>query len=242
MTTRALNRIIDTARIHCPGAGEGMMRLEIFNVLKQFFSRTNLWLFEMIVGIQRNSNDYMLDSGQDAAITRLMSINRPRTQPPLPPVYLPTDPPQYLELWTVEGQYGTNEAINPLYSVPRDAILLNAGTKCPIMRIRWNPQADELWIVTLTMNVSDPTDDEGMPNVPDWIVDKYGECITDGVISKLMLQPGKPYSSQAGAAFHGRRHFQSIGQARQDARHMNTYGSQRWAFPQNFNYRRPRIP
>jgi hypothetical protein len=242
MTTSALNRVIDTARIHCPGAGEGMMRLEIFNVLKEFFSRTSMWTFEMIVTVIRHSNDYMIETGQNVAVVRLMSINRPRTEPPLPPRYLPTDPPQYLELWTVEGQWGTNEAINPLYSVPRDAVLLNAGTKCPIMRIRWNPQADELWVVTFALNVTDPTDSEGLPNVPDWIIDKYNNQISDGVISRLMLQPGKPYSSQQGAAFHGRRFFQGMGQARQDARNMFTYGSQRWSFPQTWNYRRPRIP
>lgn len=242
MASVSLNRIIDNARIHCPGALEGMIRLEIFNILKEFFARNNIWLFEMVVDINRGANDYVINTGQNVVVTRLMSLNRPRTRPPVPPRYLPTDPPQYLELWTVEGQYGTNEAINPLYSVPRDAILLNAGTKCPIMRIRWNPQADELWIATVSLNVADPTDSEGLPCVPDWIAEKYNGYLADGVISRLMLQPGKPYSSQAGAAFHGRKFNLGLGLARQESRNMFTYGSQRWAFPQTWNYRRPRVP
>ena len=242
MDSLAYTRIIDSARTHCPGALEGTMRRELFDVLREFFDRSNSWLFELIVPISTNANDYQIDPCQPVIVVRLVSLSRPSIPPPLPPVYLPMDPPQFLQLWNVYGQWGTQEAINPLFNVPRDAVLLNAGVQAPIMRIRWNPHVNELWIATLALNLADPTDYEGLPNIPDWILTKYYEKIAHGLASRLMLEPGKPYSSQAGAAYHGRKFNDGIGLARTEARHMYTYSGQRWAFPQGWNYRRPRVP
>ena len=240
MATATQIRIIDATRITCAGALDGMINMCLFDAIKEFFARSNSWLFETVVGIVPESNDYMLDTCQNVVVNRLMNVAQPRTAPPLPPRYLPMDPPQFLAIWT-EGE-GKDETINPLFSVPRDAVLLNAGTKCPIMRIRWNPQAPMFWVVTLALNVADPVDKEGLPIVPDWILDKYYDYIKSGVISRLQQQPGKAYSSQQGASFHGRKFNEGIGLARTEVRAMFTYGGQRWAFPQGWNYRRPYVP
>jgi hypothetical protein len=242
MTSASVIRLIDTVKTACPAALDGGIRRELFDVLREFFDRSDCWLFELVVQIEPNANDYRINTCQNVIVSKLVTLSRPRTPPPMPAAYLPMDPPQYLQLWSIDGQYGTSENINPIYNVPRDAVLLDAGIKCPIMRIRWNPRATELWIATLSLNLTDPTDSEGLPaGVPSWIIDKYFRQISSGVISRLMLQPGKPYSSQAGAAFHGRKFNDGIGLARTEARHMYTYSGQRWAFPQGWNYRRPRV-
>jgi hypothetical protein len=242
MATNTQNRIIDNARITCPGSLDGMINMTLFDVQKEFFARSNCWLFQAIVPIIATSNDYIIETGQPVVVNRLIQVERPRTPPPLPPKYLPMDPPQYLALWDANGEYGTNESINPDFAVPRSAVLLNAGIRSPIMRIRWNPMANEYWIVTVALNISDPTDSEGLPKVPDWILDKYYDYLCSGVKSRLMLQPGKGYSSTQGAAFHGRKFNEGVGLARTEVRNMFTYGGQRWAFPQGYNYRRPRVP
>ena len=46
---------------------------------------------------------------------------------------LPMCPPQYLSTYGVDGNY---QAQDPLLRVQRVGVLLNAGAKCPILRIR----------------------------------------------------------------------------------------------------------
>ena len=200
---------------------------ELYNVFKDFFNRTNAWLMELPVYIQPATNDYVIDTCQNAIVARLMGIGRPDDATAYMN-YIAQCPPQYLQTYSMGG----TEAMNPLLRSSRDAVLLSAGTKCPVLRIRSNPQANEVWIAMLALNVTDPMDKDGLPDaVPEWLIEKYYLTICDGLISKLMLQAGKPYSSPQGAEFHGKKFNQGVSTARDEVRKMFVYGAQRFQFP-----------
>lgn len=227
MTTTPIARIIDTARTNCSGVLDGVARMELFNVFKDFFNRTSAWLMELPVFVQPTTNDYMIDTCQNAVVTRLMSLSRPDDVSAYMN-YIAQCPPQYLQTYSISGQ----EAMNPLFRSQRDGVLLSVGTKCPVLRIRWNPQANETWIAMLALNITDPMDKDGLPDaVPDWLIEKYYLILCDGLVSRLMLQAGKPYSSPQGAEFHGKKFNQGIGTARDEVRQMFVYGAQRWQYP-----------
>jgi hypothetical protein len=228
MATNSLVRLSDAARMQCVGALDGVIRFELFNVVKDFFARSNAWLMELPVFIVPQTNDYGIDTCQNAVVNRLMLLSRPDNPGSFVSAYVPGCPPQYLQ----SNPSGGIESMNPLMRSPRDGVLLNAGTKCPVLRIRWNPQVTETWVAMLALNVTDPTDGDGLPNgPPDWLLEKYNLTLTDGLISRLMLQAGKPYASPPGAEFHGKRYNQGVGTARNEVRDMFTFGGQRWAFP-----------
>ena len=252
-------RLNDMVRLAAPGALDGMIRLEMFNALREFFQRSDAWLFELPVYVVQWTNDYQLETGLNAVVNRLVALERPRTPPPpfmWEPMYVPMSPPQYLAVTARDQsaedmpiQYpstynvsSATEAQNPLFRVRRSGILLNAGVKCPVMRIGMNPSANETWIATLSMNVSDPVDSDGFTCPPDWLMSKYLDYFNSGVLCRLMLQPGKPYSSMPGAQYHGRKFNEGVGIARTEVRRMLTYGAQRWNFPQGWNSARPRLP
>ena len=239
MTTTNMARLNDLVRIQAPGALDGIIRLEIFEVLKEFFQRTNIWLLELPVYIVPATNDYQLNTGQNVVVNRLMGLDRPRSPPPpngsWPPSYVPTCPPQYLSVTQSEDQPYT-EAQNPLFRARRAGALLTTG-KCPILRIMQNPNENELWIVTLALTVCDPTDPDGFVTPPDWIMEKYLSHMASGVLMKLYLQPGKPYSSTPGAQYHGRKFNEGVGLARTEVRNMFAYGAARWNFPSGWNSR-----
>jgi hypothetical protein len=245
MTTTNLARMQDIVRMNCGGALDGIIRAESFNVLKEFFQRTNAWLLEITVFIVPTTNDYQIETGQNVIVNRLMSLERPRSPPTpdgeFPPDYLPMCPPQYLPVTQSENQ-PYSEAQNPLFRTRRSGVLLNAGTKCPLLRISQNPAANETWIATLALNICDPLDMDGFASPPDWIMEKYLDYLASGVCKRLMLQAGKPYSSQPGASYHGRKYNEGVGLARTEARNMFTYGAQRWSFPGGWNAPRPRLP
>lgn len=234
MITINMVRLNDAVRMTCGGALDGVIRMEMFNVLKEFFQRTDAWLLEVPIYIQPHTNDYQVGTGQNVAVNRLMGLDRYNS--PLPvdglPTYLPMCPPQYLSTHGVDGNY---QAQDPLLRVQRVGVLLNAGAKCPILRIRDNPSEDEIWVATLALTPCDPVDSEGFVSPPDWVLEKYLNAVASGVNARLMLQPGKPYSSLPGAQYHGRKFNEGIGLCRTEVRHMFTYGSQRWNFPGGWN-------
>jgi hypothetical protein len=236
MTTTNMARLNDMVRMTCGGALDGVIRMEMFNTLKDWFQRTDSWLLEIPIYIQPNTNDYQIGTGQNVAVNRLMGLDRPASPPPsgvpLVPPYLPMCPPQYL---TTLGASADSQVQDPLMRTQRVGVLLNAGAKCPILRIQDNPTANEIWIATLGLNVCDPVDSAGFTQPPDWVMEKYLNYLANGVNMRLMLQPGKPYSSMPGAQFHGRMFNQGIGLCRTEVRRMFTYGSQRWQFPGGWN-------
>jgi hypothetical protein len=238
MSSTNLVRLQDMARIAAPGALDGMIRMETFNVLKEFFQRTDAWLFEMPVYIVPQINDYQLNPCAGAVINRLMGLGR-SDNPNAIFSYAPMCPPQF---FTASENGALYEAQNPLFRSPRNGVLLNAGARNPILRIVENPSANEIWVAMVALTPCDPTDQDGFTDPPDWVMEKYLRGIVSGVVCALMLQPGKPYSSLKGAEYHGRKFNEAIGLCKTEVRHMFTFGGQRWNFPQGWNTPRPRLP
>lgn len=242
MTTTNFARLQDRARIAAPGALDGVIRMETYDALKEFFGRTDAWLFELPVYISPTTNDYQVETCQQAIVQRLMALERPLAPPSgtQTPSYLSMCPPQYMPV--VQNDVQPVESQNPLYRTRRVGVLLNAGSRCPYLRIDLNPNVNEMWVATLSLNICDPMDADGFAEPPDWVMEKWSGYIASGVISRLMLQPGKPYSSLPGAQYHGRKFNDGVGLARTEVRRMFTYGSQRWRFPSGWNTPRPRLP
>lgn len=237
MTSTPIARIVDTARITCAGALDGIIRLETFNTFKEFFNRTNAWLFQLPVYIVPTANDYVIDTTQNAIVSRLMYLGRPDNQPFTAPIYAPGCPPQFI----LASSTGSVESFRPDLMTSQWGILLNAGLRQPVLRIYTNPQVNETWLATLALNVTDPTDPDGLPDgPPDWVVEKYYDILSHGVISKLMVQAGKPYSSPQGAEYHGRKFNQGVGTARSEVRNMFLFDGQSWQYPRGWMSRAAR--
>jgi hypothetical protein len=228
----SLVRLLDMVRMDCPGVSNGTLRMTLFNILREFFRRSNIWLFELPVYISNTTNDYVLNTCQNANVIRLMGLDKPQYFPMEPIEYIPSCPPQFIKYPTVIPNFSTQ---NPYPRAPREGALLNAGTKCPILRIFWNPGSDDVWIALLSLSIADPVDGTGLPSgMPDWIIEKYFDYIANGVSGKLMLSPNKPYSSPKLAEYNMRKFHEGVGLARTENRHLFTYSNQRWVFPQNF--------
>jgi hypothetical protein len=60
--------------------------------------------------------------------------------------------------------------------------------------------------VLVALTVVDPVDaNDALPDFPDWFFIHYKQEITDGVLSRMMSQPAKPYFSREGFMYHGRK-------------------------------------
>ena len=108
--------------------------------------------------------------------------------------------------------YGTME-------VPGELVLVN------------EPNLDTEYTVTVALTVKDPTDSDGYPRFPAWIMDKYMSDLVDGVLGKMMTQIAKPWSNERMSIYHLRRFQAAKAKARSEADRKNVYRAQAWRFP-----------
>lgn len=100
------------------------------------------------------------------------------------------------------------------------------------------PSKVETYLATVSLTVNDPTDNDGYPEFPEWILARYMNQILDGVLGRMMSQIAKPYSQPALASFHMKRFYQCVARATSATMHGNVYRGQRWSFPKTFASRR----
>ena len=208
MASTSIKRIIDQARLQLPGVLDGTLRLELFNVLKEFCERTNLWQEDIEVPVQPRVPEYTLPSLEGAQIVRLM--------------------------W-LEGQRSRPNASSPDQRGPRrNGFILRPGSMDTVLVIPHPPSMDEAWHAHITLTVADPTNDEGIPAVPDWIAERYHDYLASGLLSRVSAHGNKPYSNAKLATLHAARFSTGVTNGISDARRMNVFDGQRWAFPQSW--------
>lgn len=96
------------------------------------------------------------------------------------------------------------------------------------------PSAAATWVAVVSKVVVDPPDVDGNPVIAAWIFQKYYDALFDGMLSRMMAQPAKPYTDQKMAAYRAQKFTQAISMTRVEVLHANLYNAQRWAYPQAF--------
>jgi hypothetical protein len=67
-------RLYNNARVHLPGALDSMLQLEFFNVLNDFFQKSNVWKTDIPVPVVVGTSTYTLAPVTSASINRLMAF------------------------------------------------------------------------------------------------------------------------------------------------------------------------
>lgn len=207
-TTVSTARIFDTVRMSAPGALDGPLRLEFFNVLKEFLSRTDAWRDEVELYITPGVPDYPIEATVPSQVLRLIFLEGVRPAPTL-------EAPRQL-------------------GPQRLGYLRLDVSRIMILHIPVVPSNPEVWHANLSLGLSDPVTSDGLPHIPEDIVDRYQDAIVSGLLSRVLMHPNKPYSNKDLATFHGRKYNQGITRARTEVRNGFIADGQHWRFPQNF--------
>lgn len=109
-----------------------------------------------------------------------------------------------------------------------------------VVQLYSEPSEAATYTASVALTVGEPTDREGYPEFPDWVLIKYGDDIVDGVLGRMMSQIAKSYSQPQMAMYHMRRFIQAVSKAKVEAQHANAYRGQNWSFPQSFTRRKAR--
>jgi hypothetical protein len=106
-----------------------------------------------------------------------------------------------------------------------------------IITISYSPSTATTWNVVVAKTPLDPVNSEGYPDLLPadyWIVDKYRDALTYGTLGMLQNSPAKTYTNPKLAAYNRQQYISERSKARGDVQKANTFGGQRWMFPQNF--------
>lgn len=197
MASPEVNRLMDNARVHLPGALDNAIQRELFSTLDEFFKGSGCWWEDISLTTQAGVQAYDIASTA-GTIVRLIQIGDVN----LIPVPGKMDIPGYLEL-------------------------------------RNDPGIQDLTL-RVGLSVVDPVTRDGYPLFPQWVLQKYGMELTEGIIGRMMLQKSKPYSDPALGQIHLRRFRAGISRAKVDKAHGNLLSGQAWRYPQTFASRKRR--
>lgn len=192
--TGTMERLLDNLLFRLPGARDNVTKIELFNVLDDFFSESNVWQESQDIEITAGTTTYYFYPFTPSAILRLISCKDPN-------------------------------------GFPVAAYMDEPGT----LILRDTPSSSTTYTLTYALTVSDPTERDGDPVAPEWILGQYQNVILDGVMARMMSQLGKPYTNMDLAAVHAKRFASGTGMARSEFNRRNLFAAQRWRFPSGFS-------
>lgn len=197
MASPEVNRLMDNARVHLPGALDNAMQRELFNVLDEFFKGSGVWLEDIV--LTTTAGDQVYDIVSTAGtIIRISQIGDANLIP-----------------------------INGKMEIPG------------VLELQNDPGVQTL-TVRVVLSCIDPVTRDGYPIFPQWVLQKYGRELTDGLVGLMMMQKAKPYSDPTLGPMRLRRFRAGISRAKVDLAHGNLRGGQAWRYPQGFASRKRR--
>jgi hypothetical protein len=83
----------------------------------------------------------------------------------------------------------------------------------------------------VALTVAKKLNDGNYPVFPQWVADRYGDVLADGIVGRMMAMPAKPYSSPNHALYYSKRFRNGAQLARVEINRQNLVGGQNWQFP-----------
>jgi hypothetical protein len=110
--------------------------------------------------------------------------------------------------------------------------------KPDVITVPYAPSSAVLWKAIVALLNDDPLNSEGYPDVPSdqfWWLNQYRDAFVSGCLARLFLMPAKTYSNPKLAAYYQQLFTSERSKARGDVIKANTFGGQRWQFPQGWS-------
>ncbi len=132
-----------------------------------------------------------------------------------------------------QGQVIRLAGVVDSHGTPQPAMMPNFG-QVVLSRI---PSVTDTFTAAAVLNVTQPTNKDDMPIIPDWALSIYGTGISAGLLGRMMLQTNKSYSDPKLGMFNLKVFNDTIIRARVATMRNNTFGTQDWYYPQAFRTR-----
>src|SRR4029077_15659916 len=205
-----MDRVMQTLRVHVPGATDQLLQLELFNVIDEFFRRTSAWHYEDSIELEEGKSEYAFAIPADSTVVRLLAISHNNEPVPstvqtgivqsslgrlVPELTFPDGDASFAP--TVSDINQSNQFTYAIYS---PEYIQTTGTITPEMI-----QYPLLAVLALSLSRSCIEADCGEWSLPDWMYDTFFQDWLDGSLGRLYGMPSKPWSAPTSAAIHARK-------------------------------------
>lgn len=242
MTACAPNdRLLQTLRVHVPGATDPMIELELFNVMDEFFRRTSAWRFE--VGIElTEASEYSIPVPADSIPVRTIgvvhngipvaptstggtsSITQSSVGTLSPEATFPDGDATFLPaLIDLSGSHVFT------YAIYRPEYISFTGQITEEMRA-----FPVQLMLALSLGRGCLECDCGEWQVQEWMWDMFFNDWLDGSLARLYGMPAKPWTSNTHAVYHGKRFRNQMAYRMQESNRGFVYNLPAWRFPRTW--------
>lgn len=198
-------QLMNQARVTLVGSSDAGLKGAFYDVCSEFLNDSSAWTQDVSFLAITTRTEYMLNV-PEGQIIRLAGVATPQTP---------------------QGQAQNANTVPG--GIPVPALMPDVGTVVIPAQ-----NADTRLVATFVCNVGLPSDRKGVPIAPDWLLPIWHVGLLDGLLGKMMLQPGKSYSNERTATYHLKRFRDAIARARVSKLRASTNGTQAWRFPQTF--------
>lgn len=103
----------------------------------------------------------------------------------------------------------------------------------PILHLVY-PQSNAATVQVRVIKSVDIPQPNCAPAVPYWVCDRYMPYLMAGLLSKMQIQPDRPYTDVKTAQVNHYKFREGVMQARVNALRQNTFGRNTWVYPSQF--------
>jgi len=232
-------RLIQTITVECPGAPTELIKLQLFNVMDEFFRRTSAWRYYEDIDLEVGLSEYPFALPSDTTIIRVMAVVHNG---------LPLRGAPVQGAGITQSSLGT---LTPEMTFPDgDATFLPAQTDLDVPSgifsyaiyrpnyIQTTVAPDEEAVkyplnvcLALTLARSCLECDCGDWALEEWMHDMFFQDWLDGALGRLQGMVSKPWTNTVMAAYHGKRFRNAMAFRKQEALRGFSYNTPAWQFP-----------
>lgn len=232
------DRLMQSLRVHVPGATDPMIELELFNVVDEFLRRTSAWRYENEIELQRDTWEYDLNLPVNSVVVRSLGVTH--NDLPVPSAQQMAGITQSSlgrlnpELILSDGDASFLPAASDIdesssiftYAIYQPDYIQTTGLVTEEM------QKYPLKL-TLALSVSQGCleCDCGDWALPEWMWDMFFIDWFNGTLGSLYAMPAKPWANPTQAVYHGKRFRNQMALRKQEALRGFTWGTGGWKFP-----------
>jgi hypothetical protein len=234
-TCAPIERLMQTLRVHVPGATDDLLKLEVFNAIDEFFRRTSAWRYESEIQLSTETQEYDLSLPVDSELVRMLGVTLNGV--PVPPAgaqgtiqsafgvitpeltFADGDAQYDPDATDLAGGMFTYAIYNPSY-ISVTSLPDEEQTKQPLKAV-----------MALTIAKGCLEAECESWQLPDWTYAMFFQEWLDGTLGRLYQMPAKPWSEPTKAVYHHKRFRNGMAFRKQEAPKGFVYGSPGWHFP-----------
>lgn len=236
MTCAPTDRLLQTITIEAPGATPDLISLQLFNVMDEFFRRTQTWKYQNEIQLTQDITEYDLALPVNAAMVRVLGVSHngvPVTSTSAAGVVQTALGRLNPDLTFPDGDSMYAPQVMDLRG---DGTFTYAIYRPEYITTSFTPDAEQVkypllvWLI-LSLNKSCLECDCDDWAVEEWMWDMFFDNWLDGTLGRLMGMINKPWSNPVMASYHGKRFRNAMAFRKQEAMRNYVFGIPGWRFP-----------